>query len=1127
MRVDMRRSVLIWILAAVQVYHGLPQLQTNISGPVSGTTPPATVLPAAPLTALTTPLATSLPTSQPTLLPTSLPTALSSALPTALPTAPPTALPNALPTSFSNSLQRAIKVGVLIPANLSSLEELVGYERSIGALNVAARYIAQNGVIPQFNFTFDVQDDKCSESEATGRAVDMIEENQIDLLIGPTCSDPANRVASVTKFFNVPLMTWGMTSSRLLANNTKFSTLVSVTGTTLSLSYAFLSVVEYFEWDRFAMIYSSDIQQRCSDLQSDFEVIVSTSIVDMSYVRQIDPGALTMSTIQQALRAASNYARIIALCFEDDDAKRTFFLAADALNMTNSDFVFVLLEFRGLGFNRPISMNSSDWSVTGDSSNATLIDSLTAVPEGFLKVGLVPIWVDQAVPSDGLDNVAKNAMKRAFVLDLNTQSVANLTRFNQDMFESVDDPPFNCVECKDVGVMSVFAKELADALILYAAGLNITMARNRTNPTSGDLRLGKEIAKNLIGYTFNGYSGNVTIDKNGVRVSNLQFSGFDSNFTRVVYFNCTSNSTTSLLQPLFSNEATSIWANRDGARPLSVPKCGFDGSQCQPSFWDSYGAIIYAAAGVLFLLIALTVGFLVRGRYLEYKRLNAAWIISHFDLRVPQKARALSLFLISFQSSSDMQSMRSVNTNHTTISKTETDNFAFYQLNDELVAVRKFKSKPPLKSRDLVEFRFMRQIENDNLAKFLGFSTSGTQYLSVWRYYMRGSIEDIIAKGSYAIDAAFMTSLIRDIANASMLYMAPEILRRQGHPLSTPSTKEADVYSFGIVCAEVINRKPAWESNTNDSTDTDELIYLVKRQRETPVRPVIDVSLITDLNTGIPHLIRDCWSENPNQRPSVTQIRSLIRNMGGRNESLMDHVFRILEHYTTTLQEEVEERTRELLEEKKRSDVLLYRLLPRQIADKLKTGSVIEPESFDSVTIFFSDVVRFSELSRQSTALQAITLLNDLFTMFDGIIEIYDAYKVESVGDDTLVASGLPRRNGIQHAKEIANMSLAFMDGVENFRIPHLPMERVELRIGFHSGPCVAGVVGLAMPRYCLFGDTVNTASRMCSNSKPGRIHLSSDANNLLQMIKGFNTISRGELIIKGKGVMETFFLGE
>ncbi|KAI6216765.1 Ligand-binding protein, receptor family [Aphelenchoides besseyi] len=188
-------------------------------------------------------------------------------------------------------MQREIKVGVLIPGNSSSLEELVGYERSIGALNVASYYIAQNGLIPSFNFTFDVQDDKCSESEATGRAVDMIEENQIELLVGPTCSDPANRVASVAKFFNVPLFTWGMTSSRLLANSTKFSTLVSTSGTTLSLAFAFLSIVEYFEWDRFAMIYSSDQQQRCGDLQSDLEVIVRLRIRN-SDVRSCKPNEL-------------------------------------------------------------------------------------------------------------------------------------------------------------------------------------------------------------------------------------------------------------------------------------------------------------------------------------------------------------------------------------------------------------------------------------------------------------------------------------------------------------------------------------------------------------------------------------------------------------------------------------------------------------------------------------------------------------------------------------------------------------------------------------------------------------------------------------------------------------------
>lgn len=172
-------------------------------------------------------------------------------------------------------------------------------------------------------------------------------------------------------------------------------------------------------------------------------------------------------------------------------------------------------------------------------------------------------------------------------------------------------------------------------------------------------------------------------------------------------------------------------------------------------------------------------------------------------------------------------------------------------------------------------------------------------------------------------------------------------------------------------------------------------------------------------------------------------------------------------------------------------------------------------------------MVRFGELASKSTPVQAITLLNDLFTMFDGVIETYDCYKVESVGDDTLVASGLPTRNGIAHVKEVAKLSLAFMNGVAIFQIPHLPHEKVQLRIGFHSGSCVAGVVGLAMPRYCLFGDTINTASRMCSNSRrmlscnllefllADRIHLSSDSNALLQLTGGFVTRSRGELIIK------------
>ncbi|XP_023219685.1 atrial natriuretic peptide receptor 1-like, partial [Centruroides sculpturatus] len=151
----------------------------------------------------------------------------------------------------------------------------------------------------------------------------------------------------------------------------------------------------------------------------------------------------------------------------------------------------------------------------------------------------------------------------------------------------------------------------------------------------------------------------------------------------------------------------------------------------------------------------------------------------------------------------------------------------------------------------------------------------------------------------------------------------------------------------------------------------------------------------------------------------------------------------------------------------------------RTVANQLILGEGVAAEAYDNVTIYFSDIVGFTALSAQSTPMQVVDFLNDLYTCFDSIIENYDVYKVETIGDAYMVVSGLPTKNGNKHVREIARMSLALLNTVKTFPIKHIPEEKLKLRIGIHTGPCAAGIVGLKMPRYCLFGDTVNTASRM------------------------------------------------
>ncbi|GAU96842.1 hypothetical protein RvY_08220 [Ramazzottius varieornatus] len=485
------------------------------------------------------------------------------------------------------------------------------------------------------------------------------------------------------------------------------------------------------------------------------------------------------------------------------------------------------------------------------------------------------------------------------------------------------------------------------------------------------------------------------------------------------------------------------------------------------------------------------------------------------------------------------------------------------------------KFSPSGAQEDLI--RKMKRINGPNLAHFYGFSPhDGVEMGVLCEIVARGSMTDLMASDKVKFDMALKNSVIRDLTNG-LMYLHDSLVGHHGDvncgnclldnrfvlklayyrldflPRATPSSldedneyrqflcfapeqlrapithifrgsKEADVYSYGHtlynLAAEV---EPFEEEMTQHNFTPKVIVDKVITQSIIAFRPRIPNGMDRTLRT----IIEQCWDDKPLNRPTMKAVDRLLNTIPGfqRDTNFVDSLLQRMSQYAEELENRIAAATAGMIEEKKKSEELLFQVLPRHLALALTQGRKIEPESFSAVTIGFTAIANFGDIALQSTPMQIVDLLNDLYSMFDATLELFNVYKVETISDSYMIASGLPERNGDEHSRQIAKVSLELMAESDNFKIRHRPNERLQLKIGFHTGACAAGIVGSKMPRYCLFGDTINTASRMTSFGKALKIHVSTSAKEHLDRFKEFRFSFRGLVEIKGKGQQPCYWL--
>ncbi|XP_052786458.1 atrial natriuretic peptide receptor 1-like isoform X3 [Mya arenaria] len=1035
----------------------------------------------------------------------------------------------------SNSTSMEIKIGVILP-------EAEWYpwslKRVIPAIEYAMENVQTQQLLPGYTFTALIRDSECSETMGPLAAVDFHMNYNVNVFLGPVCAYAIAPVARFSPHWNIPVLSAGALVKDF-DNKTEYKLLTRVHGSYSNAADFLMDIAWNFNWTTLGLIYTDDssgkVKSNCYFRLEALFFKMKHSFFKEAWYEDFDENRPYTYDFEEILKEASLHARIVVLCASADSV-REIMIKAHELNFDNGEYVFFSIDLFS-------SKNESTkpWYRENDTQERN--EKAKKAYEALMTVTL------RKPTSPEYKNFSREVKRRA------KSRYENFTYGEEEV--------------------NSFVGAFHDAVILYALALNETLQANRS------ITNGTEITRRMWNRTFRGITGNVSIDDNGDRNADYSLLDMDpvtGEFEVVAnYFGNTKR--------YEQVDGKSIrWAGGLDRAPPDTPKCGFDNSKCPPDKpFPEYGIVIIVL-GSLLLIVVVAAFFIYRHIKLEAELAEMNWRVKWEDImlgtiegeRKMKKQAASNLSLARRYSVTSSCSRDTIAVHLSDVGQRQLFTKTGYY-KGAIVAIKSItRTNIAVNKPLLMEIKRIKDLASDHIVRFIGACIDYPHMCILTEYCQKGSLQDVLENEQIKLDWMFRYSLMQDIVRAmtylqstevkshgalkstncvvdsrfvlkltdfglhdlrghdeemqegayahyrGLQWTAPELLRMHNRPLC--GTQRGDVYSFAIICQEIVYRSGVFYV-ANIDVGPQEVVERVKSNSKPPFRPTLEeFDCPCD---ELADVIRRCWSEDPVDRPDFSALKSIIRklNKDGDKGNILDNLLSRMEQYANNLESLVEERTADFLEQKKKAEDLLYMMLPKQVAGQLIRGETVMPETFDSVTIYFSDICGFTALSSESTPMQVIDLLNDLYTTFDSIIENFDVYKVETIGDAYMVVSGLPVRNGNLHAREISRMSIALLNAVLSFRIRHKPNDQLKLRIGIHSGSVCAGVVGLKMPRYCLFGDTVNTASRMESNGLPLRIHVSPFTKEVLDQFGSFELELRGPVEMKGKGAVTTYWL--